>query len=133
MIDSLKRLGMAAVVLGLLLGGIYGWLYALAGLIYSPNKRAAVEVNRYQFMQTLFGTTLLVAVAGIGVLAMNGEMTQSTTDLIANIFGAGLAAGIPAFFLGVGNPETNEQLQERVRLNAVLGLALAIGGFIYIS
>ena len=133
MIDTLKRLGTAAIVLGMLLGGIYGWLYALVGLIYVPDKRAKVEANRYQFMQTLFSITVLIAVAGIGVLAVNGEMTQSTTDMIANVFCGGLAAGIPAFLLGVGNPETNQELQQRFRLNAILGLALAIGGFIYIS
>lgn len=131
MVDTFKRLGTAAVVLGLLLGGIYGWLYALVGLIYVPDKGARVEVNRYTFMQTLFGITLLIAAAGIGVLAMNGELAQSTIDLVANVFLGGIAAGIPAFFLGVGNPETNEELQQRIRLNAILGLALAIGAFVF--
>jgi hypothetical protein len=132
MIDQVKRLGAVALGLGLLVGGIYGWLYALVGLIYTPDKRAKVEVNRYRFMQTLFGITMLIVIAGVVVLTVNQEVTQRTIDLIANIFGAGLAAGLPAFFLGVGNPETNQELQQRIRINALLGLALAIGGLVYI-
>ena len=131
MIDNLKRLGNAALVAGLLLGGIYGWLYALIGLVYMPNTNQSIEENRYNLIRVLFGLTVLIGIGGLVMLANTGELSKNTTDVVVTVLGSGLCAGMPAFFIGVGTPQNHQQLQTRIRINAIAGLVLAIGGIIY--
>ena len=131
MIDNLKRLGNAAIVAGLLLGGIYGWLYALIGLVYMPNTRQSIEENRYNLIRALFALTVLIGVGGLVMLANTGELSKATTDITVTVLASGLCAGIPAFFIGVGTPQSHQQLQTRIRINAIAGLVLAVGCIIY--
>lgn len=125
MVDQIKKYGAIALGFAMLFGSIYGWMYAIYGLLYTPDENDKPEVSRYKFMQQTFTMTILAAIGGVVVLALR-DVSDSTIDAVANVFLAGLLAGMPGFFFGVGNPETNQELQQRLRINAVLGLVLAI-------